>query len=352
MLAAAALVVAGCGTDDNTGDGGSGGGGGGHILGAGSSFQDPMEQAWIQGFASSASPAPDVQIQYNPIGSGDGISQFGNGTTNYAGSDVLMSPDEQSAADDQCGSPAIHIPVTAGGVGVTYNLDGVDDLNLSASTIADIFTGKVKKWNDDEIAGDNPDAELPDSAIHVFTRADDSGTTAVFTAYMSAAAPDEWTLGSDKHIDWPTGQGKQQSAGVAGAVKQTNGGITYVEEAFAEQQGLSLANVKNKSGKYVALDADAVSTALTTATPQSNGANDLSYALNFTPSDPKAYPISTVSYVIVCTTYPSSFDSVDELKGYLDYAVTTGQDTATELGFAPLPASLVTKAKASIAAIG
>jgi phosphate transport system substrate-binding protein len=310
-----------------------------------------MEQAWIQGFASSASPATNAQITYNPIGSGDGIAQFGAGTTNYAGSDVIMKPDEQSAADGTCGSPAIHIPVTAGGVGITYNLSGVDNLQLSPSTIAGIFTGKVKKWNDSAIADDNPDATLPDSPIHVFTRADDSGTTAVFTSFLAAAAPDDWTITPDKHIDWPTGQGKQQSAGVAGAVKQTKGGITYVEEAFAEQQGLPLAKVQNKSKKYVALTADSVSTALTTATSASKGANDLSQQLNFTPDDPKAYPISTVSYVIVCTTYPSSFKSVDELKQYLTYAVTDGQAKATELGFAPLPASLATESKASIGAV-
>jgi len=336
-VAAAALVLAGCGSSSKS------------MLGAGSSFQDPMEQAWISGFASTAKS--EAKITYNPIGSGDGISQFGAGSTNFAGSDVPMKPDEQSAADKTCGSTAIHIPVTAGGVGITYNLSGFSKLQLSPGAIASIFTGKAKFWDDPVIRADNKGTSLPHQAISVFTRADDSGTTAVFTGFLTATDPTDWTLGSDKHIEWPVGQGKQQSAGVAGAVKATPGGVTYVEQAYASQQGLSLAAVQNGSGSYVTLTPQNVSTALTTAKLNSTSGNDLTMTLNFAPENPSAYPISTVSYVIVCTTYPTSFKYVDELKAYLNYAVTTGQQKATSIGFAPLPASLVSKDQASIGAI-
>ncbi|MFL6240644.1 MAG: phosphate ABC transporter substrate-binding protein PstS [Actinomycetes bacterium] len=353
---AAALAFAGCGTNSNgSSPGGSSSGAGncvsGSLKGAGSSFQDPMEQTWIAGYAQKCS---GTTISYQAVGSGAGIQQFGSGTINYAGSDVTMKPDEQSKADSTCGSKAVHIPVTAGGVGVTYKLSGVQSLQLSAPTIAMIFTGKVKFWDDGAVKADNPGASLPHTAVHPFVRSDDSGTTAVFSGFLAAAGGSAWTLGAPaKHINWPSSdQGKPQSAGVSGAVAQTNGGVTYVEEAFATQHKLALAKVKNAGGTYVELNAANVSKALETATLASNGdPNDLSQKINFVPTDASAYPISTVSYVIVCTRYPSSFSGVALLKAYLTYAVTTGQAQAISLGFAPLPSSLATKAQSSVAAI-
>jgi phosphate transport system substrate-binding protein len=306
-----------------------------------------MEQAWIKGIDAQCSGA---HITYQAVGSGAGIEQFGNGTINYAGSDVTMKDDEQTKADSRCGSTAIHIPVTAGGVGITYNLKGVTGLQLSASTIAGIFTGKVKKWDDAAVKADNPGASLPSTSVRVFVRGDDSGTTSVFKKFLKANNAD-WTLGDDKKANFPVGVGKQQSAGVSAAVAQTPGGVTYVEEAFAEQRHLELAKVKNGAGTYVELKPEAVSTALATSTDDPKGPNDLTQKINFAPTEPDAYPISTVSYVIVCTKYPASFKDTTLLKAFLTYAVGDGQSQASTLGFAPLPTALATKSKASIAAV-
>jgi phosphate transport system substrate-binding protein len=347
--AAAVVVLAGCGSDNGASSpsGSNSNCPSGSLKGAGSSFQDPMEQSWIKGYGGECS---GVQVTYQAVGSGAGIQQFGNGTIDYAGSDVTMKPEEQTKADQRCGSKAIHLPVTAGGVGVTFNLSGVDSLQLSAPSIAAIFTGKAKTWNAAEIAADNPGVSLPSTTIRVFVRGDDSGTTSVFKKYLKANVPG-WTLGDDKKANFPVGTGKPQSAGVAAAVAQTSGGITYVEEAFAEQKKLKLAAVKNGAGKYVALSPDAVSTALATATDAPAASNDLTQKLNFNPTDPSAYPISTVSYVIVCTKYPTAFKNVAALKGYLTYAVADGQSQAKTLGFASLPSALAGKVKASIAAV-
>lgn len=349
--AAAAVVLAGCGTDNNSSTPGSGSTGascsGGTLTGAGSSFQDPMEQAWIQGFGATCSSA---HITYQAVGSGAGIQQFGNGTINYAGSDVTMKPDEQTKADAKCGSKAIHIPVTAGGVGITYNLSGVDNLQLSATSLAAIFTGTAKKWDDQTIKADNPGATLPSTSIRVFIRGDDSGTTSVFKKYLKANIAG-WTYGDDKKANFPVGTGKPQSAGVSAAVASTPGGVTYVEEAFAEQRHLKLAKIKNGAGTYVELKPAAVSAALASATPDPQAPNDLTQKINFNPTEPAAYPISTVSYVIVCTKYAAAFKDVALLKSFLTYAVGAGQSQATSLGFASLPATIADAAKASVAAV-
>jgi phosphate transport system substrate-binding protein len=351
---AAAVAIAGCGTDNNGSSPNSGGTtgassncGSGSLRGSGSTFQDPMEQNWISGYAGQCSGA---KVSYNAVGSGTGIQNFGANQVDFAGSDVTMKPDEQAKANSRCGSTAILIPVTAGGVGLTYNLPGVSSLQLSAPTLAKIFSGKVKTWNDPAVMGDNPGASLPSTSIKVFTRSDPSGTTAVFTSFLAAAAPAEWTLGSAKDLQFPVGTGKPKSAGVAAAVKGATGGITYVEEAYATQNKLSLAKVKNAGGTYVELTPENVSAALASA-KTTGTAPDLTETLNYKPTAANAYPISTVSYAIVCSKYPSSFTGLNLLKGYLNYAVTTGQDQATSLGFAPLPSTTATAAKASIATI-
>jgi phosphate transport system substrate-binding protein len=351
---AAAIAVAGCGTNSNGSTPGSGGTtgaasncGSGSLKGSGSTFQDPMEQNWISGYASQCSGA---QVSYNAVGSGTGIMNFGNNQVDFAGSDVTMKPDEQTKANSRCGSTAIHIPVTAGGVGVTYNLPGVSTLQLSAPTIAGIFDGKVKTWDASQIKADNPGASLPSTSIKVFTRSDPSGTTAVFTDYLSKAAPNDWKLGSAKDLQFPVGTGKPKSNGVATAVKGATGGVTYVEEAYATQNNLKLAKVKNNGSTYVELTPANVSKALESATT-SGTAPDLTQKINYTPTDPSAYPISTVSYAIVCTKYPSGFKGLNLLTGYLKYAVTTGQSPAVSLGFAPLPAALAQSAQTSIAGI-
>jgi phosphate transport system substrate-binding protein len=345
--AAVALTVAACGSDNNASSNTSANGScaGGTVTGQGSTFQQNIEKQWISDFGSKCSGA---QITYTGTGSGAGIQQFGSGTIDYAGSDVVMKADEQSAADRACGSTAVHIPVTAGGIAIIYNLDGVDNLQLSADTLAGIFAGTITKWNDPKIAADNSGAKLPDTSIKTYHRADGSGTTSVLSAYLKAAAPGTWKLGSDKTLNWPSGQAANGSSGVVAGVKQTPGSITYAEVSYAKQNSLPTAKLKSASGSYVDISGDSVSQSIDSGFSVTGSGNDLAGTLDFTKMT--GYPISTVSYAIACSTYKDSKKGA-VIKAFLTYAVGDGQGQADALGFAPLPASLVTKDQAAIAAL-
>ena len=349
--AAAAVGIAGCGSNSNgtSSSGGSNNAAGcasGSISGQGSTFQQAMEQQWSSDFANTCSGA---QVTYTGVGSGAGIEQFGLGKSDFAGSDVVMVSDEQSAADKACGSPAIHVPVTAGGVAIIYNLAGVSDLQLSASTLAKIFAGKVTTWNDPAIKQDNPGANLPSQAIVVYHREDDSGTTAVLTGFLDAVAHSDWPNGAGKESTRITvGQKATGSDGVTAGVKQTAGGITYAEVSYATQNNLPTAKVKGV-GSFTALSSDSVSQALASGFSVTGSGNNLAGTLDFTKMT-SGYPISTVSYAIVCTKYSDSSKG-SLVKAYFDYALTGGQDSASQLGFAPLPTDLLSKAKAAIDSI-
>jgi phosphate transport system substrate-binding protein len=347
--AVAAVGIAGCGSNSNgsTSSGGSGtnaaGCASGSISGQGSTFQQAMEQQWSSDFANQCSGA---QVTYTGVGSGAGIEQFGLGKADFAGSDVVMISDEQGAADKACGSPAIHVPITAGGVAIIYNLNGVDNLQLSAPTLAKIFTGKIKTWNDPAIKQDNPGASLPSQAIAVYHREDDSGTTAVFTGFLDAVAHSDWPNGAGKESTRITvGQKATGSDGVTAGVKQTAGGITYAEVSYATQNNLPTAKVKGV-GDYTALTGDSVSQALASGFSITGSGDNLAGALDFK-NMTSGYPISTVSYVIVCSKY-SDASKGSLVKDYFDYALGGGQSSADQLGFAPLPSDLLTKAKAAI----
>lgn len=317
----------------------------GTLTGAGSTFQAPMQQAWIKSFC----PTSQVQINYAPVGSGTGITDLANGTVDFAGSDVVMKPGEQTAADKACGSPAVHLPVTAGGVAVIYHLPGIRSLRLSAKTTAEIFTGKIKSWNDPEIAADG-NTGLPSTPISVFYRSDSSGTTAVFTGWLTAAAGGAWTLGAGKTVSFRAGQGASGSQGVAQGVAQTAGGISYVEQSYAQTARVPSAAIRNHAGHYVRLTSAAVTAALAGFAVTGSG-SDLAGRLDFASSDPSAYPISTVSYVITCARHADAAKR-KLLAAYLTYTVNQGQQTATGLGFAPLSSALVARDRAVIAGLG
>jgi len=305
-----------------------------------------METQWSKDFGTKCSGA---QINYQGTGSGAGITAIGNGTADFAGSDVTMVATEQTAANTACGSTAITIPITAGGIAITYNLSGVTSLKLSAPTIAGIFDGKIVKWNDPAIAADNSGATLPSTTISVFYRNDSSGSTSVFTAFLKADAPSDWTLGASKTITFFSGaQGAKGSAGVAAGVKQTTGGITYVETSYAKAQSLSTASIKGE-GDYVDATSATVSTAINEGFGVTGTGNDLAGAMDYSKMA-TGYPISTVSYAIVCSKYKDAAKG-SLVKSYLGYAVTAGQAAADGLGFAPLPSAIATKALASITAI-
>jgi phosphate transport system substrate-binding protein len=345
----AAIGLAACGSDNSSGGSTPGasanGCPSGTATGQGSTFQQTIEQQWISKYAAQCSGA---HLTYTGVGSGAGIQQFGAGTTDYAGSDVVMVDTEQSAADQACGSPAIHIPITAGGVAIIYNLKGVDSLKLSAATLAKIFSGSIKSWNDPAIKADNPGVTLPGTTIKSYHRADASGTTAVFSGFLDALAKSDWSLGADKELTWPSGQAATGSDGVTAGVKATNGGITYAEISYAKQNNLPTASVKGAAGGYTPISGDTVAQALDSGFSVTGTGDNLAGSLDFTKM--KGYPISTVSYVIVCSKYKDSGKGA-LVKGFLEYAVGDGQAEADALGFAALPSALAAQSKQSIDSI-
>ncbi|HEX3823853.1 MAG TPA: phosphate ABC transporter substrate-binding protein PstS [Mycobacteriales bacterium] len=340
----AALGLAACGSSS----GGSGGGGSSNSLSPqGSTFQQTLEQQWATNYHKTNSSA---QITYTGTGSSTGIQQFTAGKIPLAGSDVTMTSKEQSAATKACGSTALTIPITSGGVAIMYNLASLSrPLNLSAATVAGIFAGKITKWNDSAIAADNPGVTLPSTPISVFYRSDGSGTTDVLSGFMTATAPSVWTLGVNKQFtSWPTGQGATGSSGVAQGVQSTPGGITYAEITYAQQDKLATAAIKGTAGGFVNISAATVARSINSGFAISGTGNDLAGSLSFTKMT--GYPISTVSYVLVCSKYKNSGEGT-LVKNYLTYAAGSGQSIANSLGFAPLPTALDAKVKASVASI-
>ncbi|HVV77011.1 MAG TPA: phosphate ABC transporter substrate-binding protein PstS [Mycobacteriales bacterium] len=356
LAAVAAIGLTACGSSSSGGTGstpsagGSGGGGGASstsLSPQGSTFQATLEEQWATKFHTAN---PSDQITYSPTGSTAGIAAFTQGTAPFAGSDVTMSSDEQSAADNACGSPALTIPITSGGVAIMYDLPGVSKpLNLSAATIAGIFMGKITSWNDAAIKADNPGVSLPNTPVSVYYRADGSGTTNVLSGFLDAAAHSVWTLGVNKQFtNWPTGSGATGSSGVAQGVKSTPGGITYAEITYAKQDGLQTANVKGFNNSYLPLTNASVAQSIASGFAVTGTGQDLAGSLSF--DKMTGYPISTVSYVLVCSTYKNA--GVGALvKSYLTYAAGDGQSEGPALGFAPLPKGLDRKVMASVASI-
>ncbi|MDQ1439183.1 MAG: phosphate transport system substrate-binding protein [Acidimicrobiaceae bacterium] len=348
-----ALVAGACGSDNNSGSAAGSGSttepkatvdcASGSISGAGSTFVQTIAQQWIKDYATAC---PGATVNYQGVGSGAGIQQFIAGTVDFAGSDVTMKPDEEAAASAKTGA-VLHIPWSAGGIAVEYNLSTVKDLKLSPETLAGIFAGKITKWDDAAIKADNSGASLPSTGIQVVHRSDGSGTTAAFTAYLTAAGPGTWTAGSGKDVPWPTGQGAKGSDGVSGAVKQTDGAIGYSEVSFAKGAGLGIARIKNEAGQFVGPDGAAVAAALAGAEVPS----DLKVKINYKPTDASAYPISTTTFVIV-PRKPADAAKAKLLKSFVLYALTAGQTTAESLYYAPLPSSLREQAKTAAQSIG
>jgi phosphate transport system substrate-binding protein len=336
----AALGLAACGGSS------SGGGSSKSLSPQGSTFQQTLEAQWATNYHKAN---PSAQITYSGTGSSAGIQVFTEGKTAFAGSDVTMTSQQQTQANSACGSQALTIPITSGGVAIMYNLPNSPKLNLSAATVAGIFMGTIKTWNDPAIAAENPGVTLPSTAITTFHRSDGSGTTDVLSGFLTATAPTVWTLGVNKQFsNWPVGTGGVGSSGVATDVKNTVGGITYAEITYAQQDGLTTAAIKGASGSFVNISAATVAKSINTGFTITGTGNDLAGSLSFTAM--KGYPISTVSYVLVCSKYKNAGEGA-LVKGYLTYAAGSGQSIASSLGFAPLPKALDTKALASIASI-
>jgi phosphate transport system substrate-binding protein len=347
IAAVAAVGLAACGSDNNTAGASPGSGGGGKVSldPQGSTFQQAIEQQWASKFASID---PNVQVTYTGSGSSTGIQQFGDGNAPFAGSDVTMTPQEQKAADKSCGSPAISVPITSGGVAIIYNVKGVPNLKLTAATLAKVMSSQITKWNDPEIAGENPGVTLPSENISIFYRQDGSGTTSILWNFLETAAKADWPLkfdSVDKTIGWKGGQGATGSDGVTAGVKQTEGGITYAEVSYAKQNNLPTAAIKGAKGGYQNISSTTVAKSIQSGFSITGSGSDLAGTLSFTKMT--GYPLSTVSYVLVCSKYTDSSTGA-AVKKYLSYAAGQGQQEADPLGFAPLPSSLDSKVVQSI----
>jgi phosphate transport system substrate-binding protein len=345
-LAVLILVVAGaCGSSKSNGSpSGSTTGGGGTKLaattlkGSGSSFQDPFDEEVFRDFTRDAQP--NVTVNYNPAGSGQGQTDLQGQLVNFAGSDSLVP-----AADTPKfkGGAFLYIPIVSAPITISYNLTGVSKLQLSASTIAKIFSTKITTWNAPEIAADNPGVTLPATPIVVVHRSDGSGTTSNFTTYLTQAAASDWTLGSGKTVNWASSTiGAAKNSGVAGKVKGTAGAIGYVDFADATQAGLTFASVKNSAGTFIAPTLAGATAAMAAATVTA----DVTVSpMNASGAD--AYPITSPTYILVYAKQTSHAQGT-ALKALLEYVLGTGQAKAAALDFAPLPSALLAKAKAQL----
>lgn len=364
VVLVSSLTLAACGSDNNAAGGTSAApttgmttaaaavdcGTGGKINAEGSSAQ---KNAIEQAIASFATVCPDITVNYNPTGSGAGITQFNAAQVDFAGSDSALNADkgEVAAAATRCaGNPAWNLPMVTGPIAVAYNLSGVNKLVLNAEVTAKIFHGDIKTWNDPAIAALNTGVTLPSDAIHVFFRSDESGTTDNFTKYLKAASNGAWT---DEHAKaWPksgAGEGREKSAGVAEGVKTTPGGISYVEWSYAKDNKLGIAQIDNGSGA-VELNADSVGKAVAAAKPAGQG-NDLQLKLDYATKEAGAYPIILVTYEIVCSKGLDA-NLTKGVKAFLTHFSSSNvQKSFVDIGYAPLPAEVQANVAKAIAAI-
>lgn len=343
--AAIAVGVAACGSSSNDSSTGGSSSSSAALNGAGSTFQAPLVSEWASRFKDSSG----TTVNYQPVGSGAGIAQLTAGTVDFAGSDAVMKPEEVAAGRSK-GDP-VHLPIALGAVTVSYNLDGVRaGLRLDGPTIAEIFLGRVTKWNDQAIASLNPGVTLPSTGITVCHRSDESGTTANFTQFLADYSR-AWANGPgvDKSVQWPVGTGARGNDGVAGCVKQTPGAVGYVEQAYALQNNFTTAAVKNRDGQWVAPTLAATSAAGEGANPPAN----LQFS-TINAAGARSYPITAVTFQIVwqdsCKAGISK-DTASSLKAWLTYILGDGQSVAPQLEYAPLPASIQSRAQARVAAL-
>ena len=317
----------------------------------GSTAQTNAINQWIKDYQSACSGAT---INYNPTGSGAGITAFNANQDDFIGSDSALSvaKGEYAKAQTRCGSAPMDLPMVVGPIAVAYKLSGVNNLVLDGPTIAKIFLGKITTWNDPAIKALNSSANLPATKITVYYRSDSSGTTQNFETYLAAVAPTIFTSTPDKDSSKAhfAGQGKAKSQGVSAAIASTEGSIGYDEFSFAVNSSLQTAAIDNGSGSPVQLSKDTASAAAEAATLNPSGTGDLTLKINYAENSPGAYPIILVTYEVACTKYSNAATGTF-VKNFLNYAANGGQAKLAQLGYAPLPAPLQAKVVASIATI-
>jgi phosphate transport system substrate-binding protein len=312
-----------------------------NLNGAGATFPYPIYSKWF----SEYNQQTGVKINYQSIGSGGGIRQVSDGIVDFGASDGPMSNEQMSAAKVK----TRHIPTVLGAVVPVYNIPGVNkDLNFSGDVIADIYLGKITKWNDGRIAKDNPGVSLPDKAILPVYRSDGSGTTYIFTDYLSKVSSDWSTkVGKNTSVKWPTGIGQKGNEGVAGMVRQSPNSFGYVELIYALQNKMSFGSVKNASGKFVKASTDGV-TAAAAAAAKTMPAD---YRVSITNAQGAgSYPISSFTWLLV-PTHSNDATKMKALKGFLNWMLDHGEGEASGLSYAPLPKQVQDMVRKTVAQI-
>jgi len=300
------------------------------LQGTGATFPAPLYQRWFREYNQLH---PDVQINYQALGSGAGVKQFQDGLVNFGASDAAMTDEEMAGVKQG----VVLLPMTAGSIVLGYNLPGgPKGLNLSREAYTGIFLGKITKWNDPAIAKANQGATLPDTKITVVTRSDGSGTTFVFTTHLSAIS-EEWKKGSGagKSVNFPVGVGGKGNPGVTALIKQTPGAIGYVEYGYALQTNMPMAALENKAGKFVKADLKSAEKSLSSVALPA----DLRAWLP-DPTGDEAYPIVTYTWLLCYKKYDDPKIS-KALKSVIDFGLTKGQSYSAELGYVPLPPNVV-----------
>lgn len=313
------------------------------INGAGATFPAPIYQKWFEEYHKAH---PDVQINYQSIGSGGGIRQLTAGTVDFGASDMPMTDDQIKGITKY---HTLHFPTVLGGLVPTYNVSGVSgELKFTPETLSGIYLGTITKWNDPAIKKDNPGVNLPNEDITVVHRSDGSGTTFVWTDYLSKVSP-EWKkkVGANTSVNWPVGLGGQGNEGVAGQVKQTPNSIGYVELIYAVQNKMAYGPVKNAAGNFVKADFNTVTEAASGAAKEMPA--DFRVSITNAPGK-NAYPISSFTWLLI----PDKIENAAKKKAiteFLKWMITAGQQDAQGLSYAPLPKTVAAKEEKQIALI-
>jgi phosphate transport system substrate-binding protein len=368
VLATGALVLSGCGNNNNDNTASQGGktsgstsassgtsaaqvscGGKQTLKASGSTAQANAMARFVNAFEQACS---GQSLNYTANGSGAGINEFVGNQTDFGGSDVALKPDEHAKAQQRCGSPAWDLPVVFGPIAVTYNVTGVTTLNLDGPTTAKIFNGTIKTWNDPAITALNAGTALPSLPIHVVFRSDQSGTTDNFQQYLDAASDGAWGKGAGKTFNGGVGEGAKGNDGTSAAIKNTPGSITYNEWSFAQAQKLNVAKIITSAGPDpVAIGADSVGKTIAGAKIKGEG-NDLvlDTVSFYKPTQPGAYPIVLATYEIVCSKYPDPQVGT-AVKAFLQATIGPGQNGLADNGYVPIPDAFKSRLSTAVNAI-
>lgn len=306
------------------------------LVGAGASFPAPLYLRWFQ---SLNQEIPQLEVNYQSVGSGAGVEQFTKGTVDFGASDTAMKDEEISKVSQG----VLLLPLTAGSIVLAYNLPDVEaGLKLPRQVYTDILLGNITKWNDPKIAAANPDVKLPDQEITVVHRSDGSGTTGVFTKHLSAISP-EWKekVGEGKTVEWPMGVGAKGNEGVTAQIQQTPGAIGYVEYGYAKNNNLKYAALENKAGQFVLPTDESASKTLESVTLPENLRAFIS-----DPEGAEAYPIVTYTWMLAYQKYADP-EKAKAIEATIEYALNQGQEVSGELGYVPLPKTVREKVAAA-----